>query len=155
MRRRLFPPARGAAFLIGCAFAAGAGCNKSEFPTTYPVKGKVLVGDKPIPQGGTVEFECVAQPEFRGFSRVAPDGTFGPVAVYKSNGKETQGLIAGEYRVRVIPNRDDEARGPEPFPKRFQDFVESGLTTTVEARDNDITVTVDPSKPAPAKKDNK
>jgi hypothetical protein len=145
--RCTFPQTKcGVTLLMVLMMMVCCGCDKPEFPTTFPVKGKVLLaGDKPLSLG-TIEFECVAQPEYRGFCRIAMDGTFGPVMVYKSNGRETAGLTAGEYRVRVIPHKDDESRGADPFPKRFQEFAESGLTITVVAPDNDVTVRIDPSK---------
>jgi hypothetical protein len=142
-----------AAILMVCVLVYGAGCEKSEFPTTYPVKGRVLLtGDQPL-TGGVVEFECVAQTEFRGFSKIGNDGTFGPVVVYKSNGRETPGLTAGEYRVRVIPYKDEETRGKDPFPKRYQDFTASKLTVTVTASDNNFTVRLDSTKASAEKKD--
>jgi hypothetical protein len=74
--------------------------------------------------------------------------------VFKSNGRETAGLTAAEYRVRVIPYQDDEGRGSGPVPKRFQNFAESGLTITVAAQDNDVTVRLDATKAGPAMKGN-
>src|SRR5262249_54348749 len=138
------------------AWRAAAGCA-SEFPKTSPLSGTVLLPNgKPLP-GGKIEFESVADPELRGIGEIERDGTFARVYTYKSNGREVQGLIQGEHRVRFEPPRRDEEEGRERDPgedevgpaprrrpplidRRYRAFDTSGLKVTVPAPENRVTI---------------
>ena len=138
--------------------AAAAGCSAPEFPKTYPLRGTVLLpGGAPL-QGGRVEFESVDDPNFRALGELEKDGTFARVYTYKSNGREVQGVIAGEHRVRIdLPTQDEDEggerdpgeapAGPPGRPRkpplvagRYRAFDTSGLKITVPAPDNRITI---------------
>lgn len=144
--------------VLGVAIAwAVSGCGTPEFPKTYPVSGTVLLPDgKPL-TGGKIEFESVADPNLRGIGDIEKDGTFARVYTYKSNGREVEGLIEGEHRVRIeLPGRDEgeggggrdpgEGGGAAPARKapavasRYRSFDTSGLKVTVPAPQNRVTV---------------
>ncbi|HXG08852.1 MAG TPA: hypothetical protein VNK04_03605 [Gemmataceae bacterium] len=146
---------------VAVACVAVAGCG-ADFPKTYPLSGTVLLPNgKPLP-GGKIEFESVADPNLRGFGELEKDGTFARVYTYRSDGKETQGLIAGEHRVRFEPPVRDEEEGggrdpgeegygsvsrrkPPLIDPRYRSFDTSGLKITIPAPDNRVTIQL--SKP--------
>jgi len=140
---------------------ATAGCGSPEFPKTYPVSGTVLLPDgKPL-QGGKIEFESVADPNLRGLGEIERDGTFARVYTYKSNGREVEGLVAGEHRVRFELNTGDEDSGgrdpgedagrttprkPPVIDPRYRSFDTSGLKITIPAPDNRLTIQLEKPK---------
>lgn len=158
MRRVRRPLCRVRSALLLVAWLAATGCGGPEFPKTYPLSGKVLLpGGKPL-QGGKVEFESVADPTLRGVGELEQDGTFGRVYSYKANGRETQGLVEGEHRVRIeVPTREEDEgsardpgedgggaarsrRRPPLVDPRYRGFDTSGLKVTIPAPENRVTL---------------
>jgi hypothetical protein len=141
---------------------ATAGCGPPEFPKTYPLSGTVLLPNgKPL-QGGKIEFESVVDPDLRAFGEIEKDGTFARVYTYKPNGREVQGVIAGEHRVRIeLPDGDaDEGGGRDPgedgggavsrrkpplIDPRYRGFDTSGLKIAVPAPENRVTIRLEKS----------
>jgi len=134
---------------------AAGGCAAPEFPKTYPLSGIVLLPNgKPLP-GGKIEFESVADPSLRGVGELDKDGTFARVYTYKSNGREVEGLVEGEHRVRIeLTEHGEEAGGgrdpgeggpaarrrPSPVDSRYRSFDTSELKVSVPAPENRVTV---------------
>lgn len=124
-----------------------AGCGTSEFPETYPVSGTILLPDGSPLKGGYIEFESVTDPNMRAMGDIGQDGSFASVFTYKSNGREVEGLIAGEHRVRFeLPAGDDAEGGATPRRKpplvetRYRSFDTSKLKFTIPAPDNRLNI---------------
>lgn len=126
------------------ALASLTGCGERR-PPTYPVTGKVTFPDgKPL-AGGTVEFESeVASAEgLNARGEIQADGTFS-MTTYEPD----DGAIEGRHRVIVhAPQPADSGNmsGPPPAPvlhPRFRSFETSGLTITVEPKNNEYPITV-------------
>ncbi len=140
-----------------------AGCGGPEFPKTYPLSGTVLLPDgKPL-QSGMIEFESVSDPNLRAIGEIEKDGTFARVHTYKSNGREVEGLVEGEHRVRIeVPAPDEDEGGgrdagedegpaarrrkPPLVDPRYRAFDTSGLKITVPAPGNRATIQLEKSK---------
>jgi hypothetical protein len=123
------------------------GCHDYSAADQYrynPVKGKILLpGDKPLTEGG-VEFVGVDKVLVAVQGKLEPDGTFS----LGSSGA-TEGVPAGEYRVRIIPGPSTytkTARGKGqvldrrklPFNTKYLDEDTSGLTVSVKDGDNQL-----------------
>jgi hypothetical protein len=101
------------------------------------VTGKVLYQDKPLPSG-TVLF-VGPDGSRRGFSPIAPDGTYRienvPVGLVKiavvSEPRVPPGLmkVSGPGSSPSDPTKNDYV----PIPARYMDAEQSGLTCSVEA----------------------
>src|SRR5262245_881819 len=136
--RRLFAmfkiPRR--AFAVAVALSAGvmltaAGCGRSDFPRTYPLRGKVVFKDGRSLTGAYVEFESTDEAKWRGAANIEENGEF-VGAVTSKDGKEVDGLVEAEYRVRIEPGRgDSEDRPAVSVPKRYRDFETSGLKVVI------------------------
>jgi hypothetical protein len=136
---------RGLAAVGAAALFAVLGCGESG-PKTYPVKGKVVYkggGDVARLAGGQVNFESVGEPKVTASGEIERDGAF-TVWCYLE-GKDREGLPAGEYRVCVRPPKgdDDGPRRGGPLHPRYQTFDKSGLTVTVAAGTNTPTIEVE------------
>jgi hypothetical protein len=128
-------------FLALCA----GGCSQSSGPpkkVCYPVKGELLVKDKPA-EGATVVFRPQGEPNqdewSSGFPRayVGADGKF-QVGTYGDN----DGAPAGDYVLLVswmAPNpQNEEAPGIDRLGGRYNDPATSKLTAKVEPRPNEL-----------------
>jgi hypothetical protein len=120
----------GATGLIVLAFLATAGCGDRRFP----VEGKVVYEDgTPYSGGGVVVMETtVAGKMIMKRAPIGPDGTFRPAAGTSS------GVLAGTYRVRLLPAADgdefDEDHPPPlPYDKKFASFDTSGVEWVIGA----------------------
>lgn len=124
-----------------------AGCGTSEFPDTYPVSGTILLPDGTPLKGGIIEFESITDPNMRALGDIDQDGSFASVFTYKSSGREVEGLIAGEHRVRFeLAPGDDAEGGVAPRRKsplvdsRYRSFDTSNLKCTIPAPDNRLSI---------------
>jgi hypothetical protein len=129
---------------VGVIAYCGA-CSRSSGPpkkVCYPVKGELLVKDKPA-QGALVILRPRpdANPDewSMGFPRanVGADGKF-EVGTYGDN----DGAPAGDYIVLVsweAPNaQNEEASGPDRLGGRYSDPATSKLTAKVEAHPTEL-----------------
>ncbi|MFO0846454.1 MAG: carboxypeptidase-like regulatory domain-containing protein [Gemmataceae bacterium] len=124
-------------FLIGGLLALGlSSCGDGRKPT-FPVSGKVVLGDKPV-ANATVVFHPAGGDanELRPRATTQADGTF-RLTTYDGN----DGAPAGEYRVTVelwlSSGRGDE--GPTSrLPAKFARPETSGLAATVAAGPNEL-----------------
>jgi hypothetical protein len=136
---------RGAAVGLGAVLLATLGCGQ-DGPKTYPVNGKVVYkgqGDVARLEGGEVHFESVSEPRVTASGEIGRDGAFA-VWCYLE-GKDREGVPAGEYRVCVRPSRDggDGPRRGGPLHPRYQTFEKSGLKATVTPGTNTPTIEVE------------
>jgi hypothetical protein len=133
----------------GAALLAALGCGGSDGPATYPVRGSVAYkggGDAAKLAGYQVHFESTGTPKVTGSGEVGSDGTFG--AACHLDGKDREGLPAGDYRVCLQPPRDggdSPVRGGPLHPK-YTTFDKSGLKVTVGTGSNAPTLEVEPAK---------
>jgi hypothetical protein len=128
---------------------AAPGCNAEAMPKTYQVKGKVVYKNgKPYP-GGQITFSSVADPELRGYGKIAGDGTFTLATIaHTSRGRSQtlQGVVEGEFRVNILPGgRNGNAEsGPVGGPAGSGRPFTLRKTYRIEAKDNsEITVVVE------------
>jgi hypothetical protein len=112
----------GAVVLVGVL-----GCGEG-IPKTYPVKGKVVFkGGKPVTDG-RVQFQSVADPQFKALGDIDKDGSFSLMTYVES--KRTRGAPAGAYQVVVELERPTKVVVlPSPY--------------TVEPRENDFTIVIE------------
>jgi hypothetical protein len=121
---------------------AGCGSNDAVLSSmkTYPVKGKVVLGDgKPLTSGVVV----FAAPE-KGMEFEAPLDSEGAFSVKSSYG---DGAPEGTYKIRIQADvtKPGEAKGRSrraaanlPYPAKYGDETTSGLTAVVKPSDNDL-----------------
>jgi hypothetical protein len=129
--------------LLACV----AGCGG---PKLYPVQGKVEYTDgKPATDlvDCKVEFESIdGKIDGHGVSAqgaIQLDGTF-----HLTTLKPNDGALLGGHRVLImppVPGGDAPAR-PHALHPRYADYETSGLTATVEAKVNAITLTLERRK---------
>jgi hypothetical protein len=113
-----------------------SGCPKEpKMPETYPVRGKVVFSDgQPVP-GGTVEFECEADPRIITRCSIESNGQF---SLTSYNGvARREGAMTGPHRVKVSPP-PSLINGKLPFPQKV--FASS---FTVEPKENEFTLTIE------------
>ncbi len=101
------------------------GCGSPAKPALYPVAGKVLVGEKPVPSG-MVQFRADAG---RGNTTMeVPTGTIEPDGTFSLYTAGRPGAPAGWYRVLVLadnfatgdpPKSPEWPRLPKDYPKPF------------------------------------
>jgi hypothetical protein len=131
--------------VAAAALLAVVGCGSSG-PTTYPVRGKVAYkgpGDVGQLAGGQVHLESVSEPKVTASGEIEADGAF-TVWCYLE-GKDREGVPAGEYRVCVRPPKDgsDGPRRGGPLHPRYQSFDKSELKVTVTSGTNTPTIEVE------------
>jgi hypothetical protein len=110
--------------LMVLAFLTTTGCGDRRFP----VEGKVIYEDgTPYSGGGVVVMETtVAGKMIMKRAPIDREGTFRPAA------GAPNGVVAGNYRVRIIPAAVDEIDGdsriaPPSYDKKFASLETSGL----------------------------
>jgi hypothetical protein len=130
---------------MGAALLAALGCGGGDGVKTYPVNGRVVYkgkGDVAKLEGGQVHFESLSEPRVIASGEIGSDGAF---AVWcHLEGKDREGVPAGEYKVCVRPPKGDDApRRGGPLHPRYQTFEKSGLKITVSPETNTPTVEVE------------
>lgn len=129
------------------------GCSQKlpSNPTTYPVKGKVLLNGQPLATG-TVVMHLLSEGlavEARG--ALGKDGTFSVQAF-----GDREGTVPGKYIVTILPvggapPADSKAKVPaskvkstgpknlaSEIPEKYQSPDTSDIEVTVEEKDNDL-----------------
>ncbi len=127
--------------ILAAGLSAGSvGCSNADAPqamTTYPVSGKVTLGDgKPLTSGVVV----FTAPE-KGMQFSSPVGEDGSFILKSSYG---DGAPEGTYQVRIErdPSKADaHLRGKKsapaaPYPAKYGDESTSGLTAVVKPSPN-------------------
>ncbi len=134
--RRVF--GRGLAFLM--FVIVGSGCERSPLSsmTLYPVTGKVRLADgKPLTSGRVVF--CSTKSTITFMATVESDGSF------TVKGSSGAGLPEGLYNVRLemdetklppVKGQPNPRKSARPFPAKYLDENESGLTAKITAKDD-------------------
>ena len=113
---------------------------------TYPVQGKVqFANGKPLP-GGSVEFltKDAEGKAVNARGAIQSDGTF------QLKTRDKDGAIPGKHQIIVMPLRVDAVTKdtvipPNPLDTRFSSYTTSGLSFTVEPKEqNECVLTVKP-----------
>ena len=134
--------------IIALALLLTAGCE----PPRYTVEGRIGYADgKPFTAPGFIvaEGNAAGTPVMaRGMIR--SDGSFQLVGR-----NEREGMLAGQYRIRLIPPRgvetgniDDPAAPALPFDLKFLSFETSGLTHEVAPGGVEIVIDLGPKPEA-------
>ena len=147
MRRSDFQPSRtslnagwtrGPGFFLSVVGLAviftGCGGSSLSTPTTYEVKGKVVLPNgKPL-SAGRVTFVAAdgLRPQVSG--DIQPDGAFS-----LSTRVPGDGAAPGKYKVRIEPAEGKNRRAIRPgFPVKYVDEDSSGLVVTVRSESNQL-----------------
>jgi hypothetical protein len=119
-------------------FAAG-GCSSR----TYPVQGKVVWSDgtpaAELAQGQIVFESNALKTSARG--EIKPDGSF-VLSTYSND----DGVPPGEYQIIVLEHRiaaEGKAAPPPHLDPKYTSASTSGITATVVAGNNPITITLE------------
>jgi hypothetical protein len=136
--------------LLAVSLGAFSGCSDGK--AAWPVRGKVTLTDGTPVAGATVSFEDKA-------NRRNSSGSTDENGVYTLTTFEmNDGAPAGQYTVTVHPPQAQDSGQAQPkpvFDPRYSNASTSGLTRTVEAKDNTIDLTLDKAgaiKPRPGGK---
>ncbi len=126
------------------ALLAAPGCE----PPRYEVGGRIAYADgTPFAAPGFIvaEGETASGPVMAR-STIRPDGSF-----VLAGRNEREGMLAGRYRLRLIPPRgvgdgniDDPTSPRLPFDSRFLEFETSGLTYEVGPALKEIQIDLGP-----------
>ena len=117
--------------------AVAAGCGQ----TLPSLSGKLLAGDKPVPEG-TISFRHKESGAIARAS-VQPDGAY---AVKTGN---TRGLALGDYEIAVaavkgIPDPNNPDKAKRWVSPKHADFETSGLSYTVQSGNNVYDIVCEP-----------
>jgi hypothetical protein len=115
---------------LGTALLVVVGCG-SGIPTTYAVKGKVVwKGGKPV-DDGRIEFQSLSHDNLRAVGEIEKDGSF--TLTTHRDGRTRPGAVAGEHRVLIEPDMDDEPALVVILPTPY----------SVEPRENEFEIVID------------
>jgi hypothetical protein len=129
-----------ARLFILLAVGIAGGCGQGRFDVSGSVAyedGQSFAGGGFVVLEGTVDGKAVMA---RG--RIGPDGRF-----TVSAGKPGQGVLAGSYRIRLIPPRTVDIDSPTaklPYDEKFLACETSGLTFEVGRGGGDLVITLGP-----------
>lgn len=135
------------ACILAVAVTLTTGCE----PPRYDVAGQIIYADgSPFTATGFVVAEGDADgTSVMARSIIGPDGRF-----LLTGRNEHEGMLAGRYRLRLVPPRGvgersiDEPSSPQlPFDRRFLEFETSGLTYDVGSDSGEVRIDLGP-KPA-------
>lgn len=131
----------GAAWVVALfALVCAGGCGEAR----YGVSGRIAYdGHDPYVGGGIVVLEgTVDGKAVMAKGRIEPDGRFA-----MSAGQPGQGVLAGSYRVRLIPPRNVDVDAPTtklPFAEKFLACETSGVVFEVGRGGGDLVITLGP-----------
>jgi hypothetical protein len=149
LRSTTVPGFRPVAWAAVAFVAAGGGCGDRNGPSaagTYPVKGRVLLGDgQPLNSGRIVLVADDAQRP-QAYGEIKPDGTF-----TLTTSKPDDGAVPGQYKVRLEPaeeNLEIPATAPRghvnprllkpKIPAKYTREQSSGLVVTIKPEANEL-----------------
>jgi hypothetical protein len=100
-----------------------SGWGESE-PPLFPLRGKVVFQNKPIPKAEMVFHPLFEGPGWRPVAIVGEDGSF--EASTKLPG---DGALEGRYKVTIVwrPTADENGEGPNFLPPRYEQVATSDL----------------------------
>ena len=141
MRNQTMRPSRSVMVIVSLAALIGTvGCSRAprvKRPTTYPVRGTVLLGGTPIAEA-TVMFNPIAEGGNGAIAVTDADGAY-RLTTFVPN----DGAMAGEYEVAIVKTVFGQAQGDSPMatsgdpknmlPLRYSDGKSSGFKATVSA----------------------
>ncbi|HVC94841.1 MAG TPA: hypothetical protein VND64_14175 [Pirellulales bacterium] len=123
--------------ILGTGLLGTGGCGQKlpVNPKTYLVRGKVTAPGGAPARGGAVHFSSAKSESYDGSGKILPDGTYS-AGTFPGQ----KGLVPGDYKVWVEPHNPGvhgQIEGaPTPVPDKYQKAETSGLTFTVEAKEN-------------------
>lgn len=116
---------------VALGMAAGCGTRVPANPTTYPLHGTVKLAGTPLAQA-VVHFEPAEVGK-----GIAVEGKIGSDGTYKTRAfVGQQGTTPGNYKVSIKPDPHGPANQISPVAEKYQSGETSGLSFTVEAKDN-------------------
>lgn len=120
----------------------GAGCGQR---LIYPVKGQIVdKAGNPVPgmKGSTVEFDCLD-------AKSSANGVVDENGAFQLSTKVVgDGAHVGKHRVAILRlDRGPDVQVPHVIDPKYEAFETSGLTASVEPRDNSIKLEVDVYRP--------
>jgi hypothetical protein len=103
-------------FSLFALSGAAAGCSGSENqgPTTYPVRGKVVLKSGVPLAGGTIHFHALGGSSLPTLGEIQTDGTFTLETI--AEGRKFPGAVAGQHRATVILAGSDQSVPPIRLP---------------------------------------
>lgn len=125
-------PWRALASAVAIGLLGGCGVRVPANPTTYPLHGTVKLDGKPVTEG-TVHFDPVEAGK-----GIPVDGKIESDGSYKTRAfVGQQGTTPGDYKVWIGPDPYGPSGGKSlQVPEKYQSAESSGLSYTVEAKDN-------------------
>ncbi len=141
-------------YLFSCALLAllSFGCGRTSDPITnqYKVTGKVVFSDGTPLSGGQISFLPVSDQDKK--SRVAVESVVNSAGEFnagvsgnpvKLDGKPN-GAVPGQYIVVVTPRESHElpSNNVDKIPAEFRSKETSQERVTIEAKDNEFTITL-------------
>lgn len=133
----------GAALLLLLTLSTGCGSAEAEnLREVYPVTGKVFYKGEPIPDGMVSLTPVTSTNDEKPF--YAPRGTVDENGMFNISTYSTgDGAPPGEYKVSFTwvgslkgVSEDEEDKLPEKLPRKYTNPETSGITVTVQNRDN-------------------
>jgi hypothetical protein len=131
--------------VVAAGLAVGCGGTRP-----YPVSGQVVYDDGQVASDLAGSDVVFTSDELKVSSSGEIDGNGRYALTMKRKG---DGALPGKYKVVIVPpdpgGGDDPNRKVRtlPFPKKYTSPTKTDLSATVEAKANDITLTVDRSEP--------
>jgi hypothetical protein len=128
--------------IVGALFVSvviSSGCSRSDHPRTIPVSGHVMLGGKPLPRGGLVQFATLEPAA--GFPSRPAAGVFDERGYYTATAfGPGEGVIPGKYRVMVEcwtrPYSGDGPKPPSHVPEKYRSVATSDIEVTVGPDDS-------------------
>ncbi|HTU21645.1 MAG TPA: hypothetical protein VMG10_26650 [Gemmataceae bacterium] len=118
--------------------ALGCGGGRAGKIKTYPVRGSVAYKGGSRLDGGSLHFQSLRDPTLTVAGEIKPDGTFSLHTLVDK--EKLSGATEGEYRVTVVPPL------PADHTIAVVQPVVLGKTYQVEAKENQLTIEVDPPR---------
>lgn len=129
------------------AWAGSAGCGSRE---TYPVRGVVVFADTRQPAGELADYIVTFDSLERHVGGSSPIDAQGRFVI--STLRPEDGAILGRHRVAITPPANFDATPARwLIDERYGDFGTSGLEVEVRPETNQLTITVDRHRGAPAR----
>lgn len=128
-------------------FASVMGCGNGGEGKLVPVRGRVMLGDKPLTTGVVIFRPDAARGNT---SRQEPRGQIDAEGGYKLKTAQSDGAVPGWYKIGIIASQPSvDPKNPYAYPKSlipriYNDPERSGLTVEVVEKPNpgayDVTI---------------